>query len=56
MFAALLVGLWKGTADVLPWATAAAVALVVAHVAPGTWYIPAGGVAGSVMGAVRHAR
>jgi 4-azaleucine resistance transporter AzlC len=56
VFAALLVGLWKGTADVLPWATAAAVALVVAHVVPGTWYIPAGGVAGSVMGAMRHAR
>jgi 4-azaleucine resistance transporter AzlC len=56
VFAALLVGLWKGTADVLPWATAAAVALVVAQVVPGTWYIPAGGVAGSVMGVVRHAR
>ena len=56
MFAALLVGLRKGTADVLPWAVAAAVAVVVAHVVPGTWYIPAGGVAGSVMGAMRHAR
>jgi len=56
VFAALLVGMWKGKADLAPWATAAVVAVVVAHVVPGKWYILAGGLAGSVLGAVRHAR
>jgi len=53
VFAALLVARWKGRADVLPWVTAALVAVGVERVVPGKWYILAGGLAGSLIGAVR---
>ncbi|TMD68861.1 MAG: AzlC family ABC transporter permease [Chloroflexi bacterium] len=55
MFLALLVGLWKGKADLLPWVVAALVAVAAAHWLPGKWYILLGGVAGSLVGVVRHA-
>jgi 4-azaleucine resistance transporter AzlC len=54
-FVALLTGMWKGRQDVLPWASAAVVALAAAHWLPGTWYIVLGALAGSAVGAVRHA-
>jgi 4-azaleucine resistance transporter AzlC len=54
VFIALLVRLWNGKADLLPWLAAAAVAVVVAHLLPGKWYILLGGLAGSVVGAVRY--
>lgn len=50
VFLALLAGLWKGKQDLPPWLVAAAVALLVHHVAPGKWYIVAGGLAGSLTG------
>jgi 4-azaleucine resistance transporter AzlC len=56
VFTALLVGLWKGKADILPWAVAAAVAVAAAIVLPGKWYILLGGLAGSLAGAMRDAR
>lgn len=55
-FVALLVGMWRGRSDVLPWVVAASVALAAAHWLPGTWYILLGGLAGSLVGMVRHAR
>lgn len=55
VFLSLLVGLWKGKADLLPWVVAAIVAVAAAHVLPGKWYILLGGLAGSVAGVVRHA-
>lgn len=55
-FVALLAGMWRGRSDLLPWMTAAGVALVMAHWLPGTWYILLGGIAGSLVGMVRHAR
>jgi predicted branched-subunit amino acid permease len=56
-FVALLVPLWRGRADALPWAAAGLAALVVAHLLPHTsWYIVAGAVCGSVTGAVIEAR
>ena len=55
-FIALLTGMWKGRSDLLPWTTAAVVALAAAHWLPGKWYIVLGGVAGSLMGALRHER
>lgn len=55
MFLALLVGLWKGKADLLPWIVAALAAVAAAHWLPGKWYILLGGVAGSLAGVVRHA-
>jgi 4-azaleucine resistance transporter AzlC len=55
VFLALLVGLWKGKADLLPWAVAAAVAIAAARWLPGKWYILLGGLAGSLAGAMRRA-
>jgi 4-azaleucine resistance transporter AzlC len=57
VFVALLVTMWRGRVDVLPWLTAAAVALVTAWLLPGTnWYIVAGAVAGAIAGAARDTR
>lgn len=55
-FLALLVPLWSGRGDLLPWAVAAVVALGVREVVPGTWYLIAGGLAGSLAGAWRDVR
>ncbi|WP_375452455.1 AzlC family ABC transporter permease [uncultured Devosia sp.] len=60
-FLALLLGMWKGKADLLPWLAAALVAVVSARLIPGSWYILVGGIAGSLVGAIaetrsRHAR
>ncbi|WP_224703837.1 AzlC family ABC transporter permease [Devosia aquimaris] len=51
-FLVLLFGMWKGKADLLPWAVAALSAIVAAHVVPGTWYVLIGGIAGSLAGAI----
>jgi 4-azaleucine resistance transporter AzlC len=53
-FIALLTGMWKGHSNLLPWATAALVALAAAHWLPGKWYILLGGLAGSLVGALHH--
>ncbi|MBU1307605.1 MAG: AzlC family ABC transporter permease [Alphaproteobacteria bacterium] len=57
-FLALLLGMWKGRGDLLPWAVAALVAIVSSHLVAGSWYILIGGIAGSLAGAmadrVRH--
>lgn len=50
-FLALLFGLWKGKADLVPWSVAALVAIAAAMLVPGNWYIVAGGLAGSLAGA-----
>ncbi|GCE25528.1 transporter [Dictyobacter alpinus] len=55
VFLTLLVGVWKGKADSLPWIVAALVAVVSAHLLPGTWYILLGAFAGSAVGVIRHA-
>lgn len=55
-FAALLVGMYKGTRDLAPWTVAAGVALVADWLLPGNWYVLLGGVAGCVVGAVRDER
>lgn len=56
VFTALLAGLWRGKGDILPWSVAAVAALLVRWWVPGTWYILAGGIAGSVVGALRDGR
>lgn len=53
VFTALLAGMWRGKSSLLPWAVAAVVAVLVKWWVPGTWYILAGGIAGSVVGAFR---
>jgi 4-azaleucine resistance transporter AzlC len=50
-FLALLVGLWKGRASVLPWGVAAVAALLAQRWLPGHAYIVAGGLCGSLVGA-----
>ncbi len=50
-FLALLFGMWKGKADFVPWLTGAGVAIVVARLVPGNFYILAGGIVGSLAGA-----
>lgn len=55
VFVALLVGMWRGRADLWPWAVAAGVAVLTARWLPGKWYILLGSLAGSIAGAAIHA-
>lgn len=55
VFLALLVGLWRGKSDLLPWIVAAVVAVAAAYWLPGKWYILLGGLAGSLIGALHRA-
>lgn len=55
-FIALLLGMWKGRGDLLPWLVAAAVAVVTSRLVEGSWHILAGGLAGSLAGALQEAR
>ncbi|GLV60653.1 transporter [Dictyobacter sp. S3.2.2.5] len=55
VFLTLLLGMWKGKADILPWLVSAVVAVVAARLIPGNWYILLGALCGSVVGAMRHA-
>ena len=55
VFLVLLVGLWRGKSDLLPWAVAAVVAIAAKHWLSGNWYILLGGLTGSLVGAFRHA-
>jgi 4-azaleucine resistance transporter AzlC len=54
-FVALLVGMWQGKANLWPWGVAAVVAMITAQWLPGPWYIVLGGLAGSLVGAIRDA-
>jgi 4-azaleucine resistance transporter AzlC len=54
VFTALLVGMWKGKANLFPWLVAALVSLAAAYILPGKWYILCGGLAGSLAGAWSH--
>ena len=51
VFLALLVGMWKGKVNLLPWLVAAIVAILSAWWLPGKWYILLGGLVGSLVGA-----
>lgn len=51
-FLALLLGMWKGRGDIVPWLVAALVAIATAQLIEGNWYIIAGGLAGSLAGAI----
>ena len=53
-FAAVVIGQWKGPADLIPWIAAAAVALIGAKLLPAGWHIIAGALAGGIVGAWRH--
>jgi 4-azaleucine resistance transporter AzlC len=49
-FAVMLVPLWRGARRAIPWAIAGGVALLVAALIPGWWFIMAGSVAGGIAG------
>jgi branched chain amino acid efflux pump len=53
-FAAIIVGQWKGRADLLPWVAAAVVALAGSYLLPPGWHIIAGALTGGIIGAWRH--
>jgi predicted branched-subunit amino acid permease len=56
-FVALLVPLWRGVADTLPWAVAGIVAILLAQILPHTsWYIVGGALSGCAAGAVQDSR
>ena len=55
VFIVLLVSLWRGKSNFLPWTVAAIVAVATAYWLPGKWYILLGGIAGSSVGAIRDA-
>jgi 4-azaleucine resistance transporter AzlC len=55
-FLALLFSMWKGRGDLVPWLAGGAIALGVAAIVPGTWYIIAGGLGGSFIGALLQHR
>ncbi len=51
VFVALIVSMWRGTQDLLPWFAAAAVAVLTYMVWPGgTWHVIAAGIAGAAVG------
>jgi len=51
-FLALLLGMWKGRADIVPWLVGGLASIVTAKYVPGNWYIIVGGLAGSFAGAL----
>ena len=55
-FLALLLGMWKGRGDIVPWLVAALTAIATAQLLEGSWHILVGGVAGSLAGAVMEVR
>jgi 4-azaleucine resistance transporter AzlC len=52
VFTALTVSMWRGKRDLLPWVTAAVLAIVAERWLPGKWYIIVGGLGGALMAAV----
>lgn len=55
-FLALLCSMWKGRGDLVPWLAGGLIALGVAAIVPGTWYIIAGGLGGSLIGTLLQYR
>ena len=55
-FLALLFSMWKGRADLAPWLAGGLIAIGVAQIVPGNWYIIAGGLGGSLIGALIESR
>ncbi|MCA1626947.1 MAG: branched-chain amino acid ABC transporter permease, partial [Acidobacteria bacterium] len=51
-FLALLVGMWRGKSDILPWFVAAVGALLTSTFIGGNWFILVGGLTGSLTGAL----
>ena len=56
VFVAICAAMWRGRRDLLPWAAAAAVAVVSARLLGGTWYVVLGALAGAITGVIRDRR
>ena len=52
VFLALLFSMWRGRGDLLPWIVGALLAIVTERYIPGQWYVIAGGLGGSLAGAL----
>jgi len=55
-FLALLLGMWKGRGELLPWLVAALAAILTSRLVDGSWHILVGGMAGSLVGAILEVR
>lgn len=51
VFTALVVSLWRGKQDILPWLVAGGCAILAYQLLPGKWYIVIGGVSGALVAA-----
>jgi 4-azaleucine resistance transporter AzlC len=51
-FLALLLGMWRGKLDLIPWLVGALSAVISAKLIEGSWYIMIGGIVGSLAGAI----
>lgn len=51
-FLALLLGMWKGRSDLIPWIIGALAAIAASRLIEGNWYIIVGGLVGSFAGAL----
>ncbi len=56
VFVALVAGMWRGRRDLLPWAAAAGVSVLVSRLLDGSWYIVAGALAGACVGVLQERR
>jgi 4-azaleucine resistance transporter AzlC len=54
VFTALAVSMWRGKSDILPWITAAVLAVVAERWLPGKWYIVIGGISGALVPGVQE--
>lgn len=55
-FLALLLGMWKGKGDLVPWLVAGLAAITTAQHIEGNWHILVGGIVGSLAGAIVEMR
>ncbi len=53
IFLSLLIGMWRGRGDIVPWFVAGGMALLSSVLIPGDWYIIIGALTGSLVGAWR---
>ena len=51
-FLALLLGMWRGRGDLIPWIVGALAAILTSKLIEGNWYIIVGGLVGSFAGAL----
>ena len=51
VFTALVIGLWRGKSDIIPWLVAATLAIIAEKFLPGKWYILIGGISGALVSA-----